>query len=559
MTKRIPPILPKQPTKSIPPSHQSHAAAMRETIESIAIAFVLAFLFRTFEAEAFVIPTGSMAPTLMGRHKDLECPKCHNNFQVSSSEEVDRNGGPQKNLPIVDRCTCPMCRYVWDGKDGPVAQTSYNGDRILVNKFAYEFDDPKRWDVIVFKFPQKAQENYIKRLIGLPGDTVRVDHGDIFIEKAESSNFEIARKPPEKLRVMLQPVFNNDLMPAIEKQGWPVRWKADPPSGGNSTGGWTSTDHATYEIDGAAAGENWLYYQHLVPSTAQWSQNLRDVPQSADPVRAQLITDFTAYNTGGWEDDFRRHYDPSGKHWVGDLAIECQADVANDSGQIVLELVKGGRTFQCRLDVGSGKADLSIVDFDKAKFNPQFETAVHGPGKYILMFANCDRQLYLWVNGRVAQVKDYPDLHNDMPQPADLQPVSIGSAGVKMKLSHLNIFRDIYYIAMKRGEELHDYNQVPPLLSSGNFEEFFSDPGQWKYLDRSNMKFATFPLGKDEFFAMGDNSAKSADSRIWGNIPRELLIGKAFFVYWPHPWNRIPGTSIPFPFFPNFARMGFVR
>ena len=38
---------------------------MRETIESIVVAFLLAFLFRTFEAEPFVIPTGSMAPTLL--------------------------------------------------------------------------------------------------------------------------------------------------------------------------------------------------------------------------------------------------------------------------------------------------------------------------------------------------------------------------------------------------------------------------------------------------------------------------------------------------------------
>ena len=43
----------------------------RETFESIVVAFVLAFLFRAFEAEAFVIPTGSMAPTLLGRHKDV--------------------------------------------------------------------------------------------------------------------------------------------------------------------------------------------------------------------------------------------------------------------------------------------------------------------------------------------------------------------------------------------------------------------------------------------------------------------------------------------------------
>ena len=45
--------------------------AVRETIESIAIAFILAFLFKTFQAEAYVIPTGSMAPTLYGRHKEV--------------------------------------------------------------------------------------------------------------------------------------------------------------------------------------------------------------------------------------------------------------------------------------------------------------------------------------------------------------------------------------------------------------------------------------------------------------------------------------------------------
>jgi hypothetical protein len=174
MSKRTPFALKKSP--STPPTggtRQSHAAAIRETIESVAIAFVLAFLFRTFEAEAFVIPTGSMAPTLMGRHKDLVCPKCGANFQVSASEEVERDGSMKQVPQPVNRCICPMCRYVLRGTDSPVDQTSYNGDRILVNKFAYEFNEPKRWDVIVFKFPHQAQENYIKRLIGLPEEKIQ--------------------------------------------------------------------------------------------------------------------------------------------------------------------------------------------------------------------------------------------------------------------------------------------------------------------------------------------------------------------------------------------------
>ena len=83
------------PLASLLPS----AAAIRETVESIVIAFVLAFLFRTFEAEAFVIPTGSMAPTLMGRHKDLVCPRCGCAYRVGSSEEVDENEVPKGRPP----------------------------------------------------------------------------------------------------------------------------------------------------------------------------------------------------------------------------------------------------------------------------------------------------------------------------------------------------------------------------------------------------------------------------------------------------------------------------
>jgi len=138
---------------------------------------------------------------------------------------------------------------------------------------------------------------------------------------------------------------------------------------------------------------------------------------------------------------------------------------------------------------------------------------------------------------------------------------------VKMKVGHLKIFRDIYYIAMRGEGPMYDYIRPPKAILTGEFEEFFSDPRQWgAFFAENNMAEVEFRLkkddvdrNKDQFFAMGDNSAKSRDSRAWGNVPRVLLIGKAFFVYWPHSWDRIPGTKIPFPFFPNFSRMGFVR
>ena len=207
--------------------HLPSPAAIRETIESVVIAFVLAFLVRTFEAEAFVIPTGSMAPTLMGRHKDLVCPKCGCSYQVNAHDEVDAEGELKGRQYQIVAGVCPMCRYTAQlDDDNPkhVSYPSYNGDRILVSKFAYELADPQRWDVIVFKFPgdatTDARTNFIKRLVGLPGETVRIQRGDLWIRRGQEP-FRIARKPPEKLWAMLQPVFDNDYMPRIAEYGWP--------------------------------------------------------------------------------------------------------------------------------------------------------------------------------------------------------------------------------------------------------------------------------------------------------------------------------------------------
>src|ERR1700741_2296751 len=73
----------------------------RETVEAIVVAMILALLVRGFEAEAFVIPTGSMAPTLMGRHKEIACPQCGYVYSVNASEEVEGPSGGDGSNPRV--------------------------------------------------------------------------------------------------------------------------------------------------------------------------------------------------------------------------------------------------------------------------------------------------------------------------------------------------------------------------------------------------------------------------------------------------------------------------
>src|SRR3954451_21385910 len=68
----------------------SAGKGVKETIESILIAFILAFVFRAFVVEAFVIPTGSMATTLMGAHMRFTCKECGYQFEA----EYRPNGDP---------------------------------------------------------------------------------------------------------------------------------------------------------------------------------------------------------------------------------------------------------------------------------------------------------------------------------------------------------------------------------------------------------------------------------------------------------------------------------
>ena len=95
--------------------HGPPQGASRETCESIAFAFVLALLFRTFAAEAFVIPTGSMAPTLLGRNKEVVCPGCGHQYEIGASEEAD-DAGYLILSQRINQSACPNCRHMHDVK-----------------------------------------------------------------------------------------------------------------------------------------------------------------------------------------------------------------------------------------------------------------------------------------------------------------------------------------------------------------------------------------------------------------------------------------------------------
>jgi signal peptidase I len=303
------------------------------------------------------------------------------------------------------------------------------------------------------------------------------------------------------------------------------------------------------------------------------------------PVVPDWVHDFTAYNTAI---DLSR---PSaenglGLHWVGDLALKFAIQTESVSGEIVVELVKGGARFQCHIDLATGKATLAIVSpRAPANFHPSATTSIKGVGKHDLIFSNVDDELRLWVDNSVvnfdtATTYDSNELGTHVPTRLDWQPAGIAGNKAKLTVRHIKLMRDIYYIAedkntvreasdpylpgdraARKMAPLEDFSTNPNLTQPDQWSEEFS-PNNMRHV-----QFTMQPPDKshpelDQFFVLGDNSAQSSDARLWvgqNYVERNLLIGKALFIYWPHSWHKIPYTPIPFPFFPNFSRMHLVR
>ena len=160
----------------------------REVVETVVFVVVLVLLLKLFVTEAFVIPTGSMAETLYGYQKIITCPKCGHEFPVNSHDEVEANQQTGKKHMLVQYC-CPNCRHFGLVEHLQPRPQNRTGDRVLVLKPLFHIRPPHRGDVVVFKYPEKPQENhiaanYIKRAMGFGGETAAIHRGDLYVTTA---------------------------------------------------------------------------------------------------------------------------------------------------------------------------------------------------------------------------------------------------------------------------------------------------------------------------------------------------------------------------------------
>lgn len=617
-------LLGRSEKPEVPPGQVVVQDAWRESLDTLVFVIILVLVLKTFVAECFVIPTGSMAETLYGYQKMVTCPECSHLFPVNCSDEVEfpELRGPQ---PF---CTCPNClRDIELTRPGFMAVGAEaarvpdpgprTGDRVMVSKFHYDLlgREPARGDVVVFKYPGNSGDgrdphypvsgpqklhtpfNYIKRLMGKAGEVLAIHGGDLYLlesgwdpgplKDAETSpkelwfhknlqvhfesrtrrapdgafemeagnglgsnapgaeavdppaahpalkgKYKIVRKPPGLILSESRIVYDGD-KPARDMADYP-RWLPEEGSGWNANGG-------AFTLEGGQGEQSrWLRYHHLLRT------NRRQPPEGRNKatIRHQLITDVMGYNSGRFSEDpfgFRPSnpdtYHGSGDNWVSDLILEAQVTPLGKSGELVLELSKGADRFQARFDAATGKCKLlrQTLGLAPAEIGSAVSGLTGDGKKHHVRFANVDRGLVVWVDGKLVfgEGVSYIPPATTGPTANDLQPASIGVQGLPARVESVKLWRDSYYTSRDNpsSPDVDISDWTVPL-------DWTPDrplPDSLKALQFLPARILRVPEG--HYLCLGDNSANSSDSRSWGTVPRRLVLGRALLVYWP--FNRM--------------------
>ncbi|MEZ0227336.1 MAG: S26 family signal peptidase [Planctomycetota bacterium] len=375
----------------------------QENLEAVVVAVILALIIRHFVMEAFVIPTGSMAPTLLGDHFTAECSNCHCHFPLAK-----REGDIQTGERVEARC--PLC-----GMEGEQNTKTYKypdvqgGNKILVNKFLYKFSPPERWNVIVFKYPSDPlRKNFIKRLVGLPGETLSIDaRGDLLVKPPGGAEFFLARKPLHVQEALWMPAYDS-MYPDPRMPVWKpeapadvARWQFDRPASGGET--FTAKP---------GAGETCLHY-------------------------IKEIRDHYGYNPSG--------HGAAGHNLVGDVRVRVNVVPDKDCKAIRLSTVENERVLTVELLVGAG--DVAILTSQESTPAQEVFRAKCPPlrvgSSNEVSFGYADKRLTLVVNGEVVFEWDDPK-HFAQTNSSSVRIAAVGPGGARF--DHVRIDRDLVYV-----------------------------------------------------------------------------------------------------------------
>lgn len=373
-----------------------------DQVETLAVAVAMALVLKFFVIEAYQIPTGSMQPTMLG----------------------DAGSGIQ--------------------------------DRVLADKLCTMLRDPRRYEVMIFRFPWDERRLYVKRIVGLPGETFEIAGGDLWADG------KLARKPDHVNDSVLKAIF------PVHDGGMDIgrAFSAGP---GIAVAG----NHATFAAD--ATGE----------------LRLRET------VRADYLD--------GYDPDWGIEAPPTvdgAETPVSDLELAATVSLGPSAQELSITLMSDEGDLSIRIAPATGdgeaQATLSMLPADggpprELGRSAESSSSVRAGGRFRIVARDVDRQFVLYVDGdewlRVSDDSSGP--RTDRPRRA-LAALALRGGG---SVEDLVIRRDIYYQPPHNGQ-------------------------------------ARWEIPEDSYFAMGDNTQGSYDSRSWSlktfRLPGREITGFQF-------------------------------
>ncbi|MFG0318913.1 MAG: signal peptidase I [Planctomycetota bacterium JB042] len=462
--------------------------AVAENVECLAIAVVMALILKHFLIEAYKIPTGSMQPTILGN---------------------DEQG-------IFDR--------------------------VLVNKFSYLIDEPERYDVIVFKYPLDRSKNYIKRLLGLPGEHVMITHGDVFTAHdgpdGRRTPWRVARKPDGVRDSVLKTIY---------------------PSGrdGERFDDRFQVVHGSHDVDG---------------DEVVLSADTRIRYGRGEPIRDRYLDGYDP----DWGIGTPFHVPEGGAETVSDLSLAAAVTPAEGTREIVLSVFADNIERRAVLPVGdgptrlemgyrdaSGDALVAVTDAFPVRVAEVDRAFLKADRATDVAFFHVDQELVLEVDGdRVLSFAYEVDHDGDAsggdgdgprypPLRGSTNEVAFETRGGGAAIEELEVRRDIHYLAMNGSRQQTFSVPDDALLVLGDNTQNSSDGRMWR------AQRVELPDGRETYRERGDVHDRSkrdfvdvygeryrtrngpapvvysTDTQAFSFVPRNLLLGKAIAVFWP--------------------------
>lgn len=398
------------------------------------------------------IAGGSMAENLPGAHFQLRCTDCR--FPCRYDAEC-----PATN----ERVVCPNCGFVLRDLQGAVLQP---GERVLIDRLAYAWGQPRRWDLIALHASGDPDYLEVKRVVGLPGERIAIRRGDVYADG------RIVRKRLDQLRQLAILVHDSAFEPPNASRV-PARWRA-------AVTPWDrlpACEPGTMPIPVS----KWLVYHH-------WRCFASPLPRTDE----YPVLDNYGYN----QNESRQ------LHRVRDLLLVARLRLDGASGRVALRAYDGDDWLQVNLEFPAKRASLCRRGL--CVCTASLPTAAYAQDVK-LEFALCDRQAVLAVDQRVVICWPYdaadeadgvqavaeelgPTVsaaarreHEDRTL-AQSQPFGIAAEGLSLVIRRLQVFRDLHY------------------LDPQGLGRDWTAPAR---------------LGRGEVLVFGDNVPISRDSRHW--------------------------------------------